>query len=107
VGIARYGHATIPMDDALVAVSLDFSGRPYIVWNLELASPKLGDMEADAFREFFFALAVNAKMNLHVNCAYGINSHHIIEAAFKATARALAQAAAITGDSLPSTKGLL
>ncbi len=108
-GIHRYGHATIPMDETLAAVTLDLSGRAAFVFNVQFTGPLIGNFATELIEEFFKSLAHAGRMNLHINLAYGTNNHHIAEAIFKAFARALRQAVAIdprqTG--VPSTKGLL
>ncbi len=109
-GIRRYGHAYVPMDEALVRVALDLSNRPYLIWHVELPAQKLGTMDTELFREWFQAFAQHAGATLHVECLYGTNTHHIIEACFKALARALRTAAEIDprrSDAVPSTKGSL
>lgn len=109
-GIRRYGHAYVPMDEALVRVALDLSNRPYLVWHVELPAQKLGAMDTELFREWFQAFAQHAGATLHVECLYGTNTHHIVEACFKALARALRTAAEIDprrSDAVPSTKGSL
>ncbi|MGV3722405.1 MAG: imidazoleglycerol-phosphate dehydratase HisB [Actinomycetota bacterium] len=108
-GIVRYGTFTVPMDESLVMVSLDLSGRAYVVCKLDTARRKIGDFDAELVPEFFQALAGNALMNLHIHQFHGENGHHIVEATFKALGRALDAATRIdervTG--VPSTKGLL
>jgi imidazoleglycerol-phosphate dehydratase len=108
-GIVRYGTFTVPMDESLVMVSLDLSGRPYVVCNLDTRARKIGDFDAELAPEFFRAVTSNARMNLHIHQFYGDNGHHIVEAAFKAFARALDAATRVddrvTG--VPSTKGRL
>lgn len=109
-GIRRYGSCLLPMDDALVRAALDLSGRPFLVWNLEMSSPKIGTFDTELVREFFQALSTNGGITLHVDVLHGINSHHIAEAAFKAVARALRDALEIDprkADAVPSTKGAL
>ncbi|MCL2362872.1 MAG: imidazoleglycerol-phosphate dehydratase HisB [Defluviitaleaceae bacterium] len=106
-GIARYGTAWIPMDEALVQVVLDISGRGMLVYNAELPSPTVGGFETELVEEFFRALAHNAGITLHINVTYGRNTHHIVEAIFKALGCAMAQAMAITSKEIPSTKGVL
>jgi imidazoleglycerol-phosphate dehydratase len=88
-GIRRYGHATVPMDETLASVSVDLSGRPYLCYNVQLPKVKIGELDVELVREFFQAFTNSAGLNLHVNLAYGDNVHHIIEACFKAFARAL------------------
>ncbi|NKB28787.1 MAG: imidazoleglycerol-phosphate dehydratase HisB [Rhodobacteraceae bacterium] len=109
-GITRYGECSLPMDDALVRVALDLSGRSYLVWNVEFPTAKIGDFDTELVREFFQALTSNAGLTLHVDLAHGLNSHHIAEAAFKAVAHALRQAVAVDErkqGEIPSTKGAL
>lgn len=109
-GIRRYGHAYVPMDEALVRVALDLSNRPYLVWHVELPAQRLGAMDTELFREWFQAFAQHAGATLHVECLYGTNTHHIVEACFKALARALRAAVEIDprrSDAVPSTKGSL
>ena len=109
-GIRRYGSFHLAMDDALVRVALDLSGRPYLCWNLPFAAPKIGSFDTELVREFFQAVSVHAGITLHVDLIRGENAHHIAEAAFKALARALREA--VEPDPrmegrLPSTKGAL
>ena len=109
-GIVRYGCATIPMDETLSRVTIDISGRPYLVWRVEFSRAKLGDMDTELFKEWFQAFAQAAGMTVHVENLYGENNHHIVESCFKALARALKQAVAIdpcSADAVPSTKGTL
>jgi imidazoleglycerol-phosphate dehydratase len=109
-GITRYGTAYIPMDETLSRVSLDFSGRPYLIWNVKFTRDKIGDMDTELFKEWFGAFAGHAGITLHVENLYGENSHHIIESCFKGLARALRQAIEIDprkADEVPSTKGSL
>jgi len=109
-GITRFGHALVPMDEALAEAVVDISGRPFLVWNVAFERPKIGEMDTELFEEFFRALATNAAVTLHVNQRAGRNAHHVAEACFKATARALRMAAAIdprAADAIPSTKGAL
>ena len=109
-GIKRYAHSYIPMDETLSRVSLDISNRPYLVWNVKLKVEKLGEMDTELFKEWFQAFSQSAGITLHIENIYGDNSHHIIESCFKGLARALRLALekdARTGDSLPSTKGIL
>src|SRR5579859_6043647 len=88
-GITRFGHALIPMDETLVEAVVDISGRPFLVWNVEFLRPKIGEMDTELFEEFFRAFAFNAMVTLHINQRAGHNAHHVAEACFKATARAL------------------
>ena len=109
-GIRRYGAFHLAMDDALVRAALDLSGRPFLVWNLDFPSAKIGGFDTELVREFFQALSTHGGITLHVDRLHGINSHHIAEAAFKAVARALREA--VEPDPrmagvLPSTKGAL
>jgi imidazoleglycerol-phosphate dehydratase len=109
-GISRFGHALVPMDEALAEAVVDVSGRPFLVWNVGFERPKIGEMDTELFEEFFRALATNAGITLHVNQRAGRNAHHVAEACFKATARALRAAVAIdprAADAIPSTKGAL
>lgn len=109
-GIRRYGACLLPMDDALVRAALDLSGRPYLVWNLDLPTPKIGTFDCELVREFFQAFATHGGITLHVDALHGFNSHHIAEAAFKAVARALRDAIETDprkSDAIPSTKGTL
>ena len=109
-GIRRFGHALVPMDEALAEVAVDLSGRPFIAWDVAFAQPKIGDMDTELFEEFFRALAFNAMVTLHVTRKTGRNAHHIAEACFKAAARAMRAATELdprVGDAIPSTKGAL
>ena len=109
-GIRRYGACLLPMDEALVRAALDLPGRPFLVWSLDLPTPKIGSFDTELVREFFTAFAMNSGMTLHVEKLAGENSHHIAEAAFKAVARALRDALETDprkGDAIPSTKGVL
>ena len=108
-GIRRYGAMTVPMDETLVTTALDLSGRAVCVWNVEIPPELLGTFNTPLAEEFWRAVAGSGLMNLHVLCHYGRNSHHIIEAVFKATARALRQAVELDprGVGVPSTKGVL
>jgi imidazoleglycerol-phosphate dehydratase len=109
-GIVRYGTAFVPMDEALIAASVDISGRPFLVFNVPVARTRVSNFDLDMLQEFFRALAFNAEITLHVTMHYGHNLHHITEAVFKAVGRALAEASRINpriADALPSTKGRL
>ncbi|MGD9865144.1 MAG: imidazoleglycerol-phosphate dehydratase HisB [Pseudodonghicola sp.] len=109
-GIRRYGECHLPMDDAQVRCALDLSGRPYLVWNVVLPTPKIGTFDTELVREFFQALSTHGGITLHVDQLHGFNSHHIAEAAFKAVARALRMAVETDprkADAIPSTKGAL
>jgi imidazoleglycerol-phosphate dehydratase len=108
-GIRRYGSATLPMDETLVTAAVDLSGRPLCVWNVELPPEMLGTFNAPLAEEFWRGASSSGAFTLHVLCHYGRNSHHLVEAVFKATARALRQA--VEADprmpGVPSTKGVL
>ncbi|MFP6626924.1 MAG: imidazoleglycerol-phosphate dehydratase HisB [Deltaproteobacteria bacterium] len=108
-GIVRFGHAEVPLDEALVAVTVDLSGRPFLVYNLKVRHHRVGNFEIELVNDFMQALMNGAGMNLHINKRYGRNPHHIVEAAFKALARALAMAVAVDPrvKGVPSTKGTL
>lgn len=109
-GIRRYGACLLPMDDALVRVALDLSGRPYLVWRLDLPAERIGAFQTELLREFFQALASHGGITLHVEALAGLNAHHMAEAAFKALARALREAVEPDprrAGALPSTKGTL
>ena len=108
-GIVRYGYQILPMDESLVMCALDLCGRPYLVCDLTLDREKVGDLETEMVREFFYAVSYGAAMNLHIRQMSGANNHHIIEAAFKAFARALDAACAMDPrvSGVLSTKGAL
>jgi imidazoleglycerol-phosphate dehydratase len=108
-GIARYGSATVPMDEARASCAIDISGRPFTLFEADLPAGSTGGFEHELTEEFFRALANAAKLTLHLRVEAGTNAHHMIEAAFKAFARALREAAAIdpTETGVPSTKGTL
>jgi imidazoleglycerol-phosphate dehydratase len=109
-GITRFGHALLPMDEALVEAAVDVSGRPYLAWSVGFERPKIGEMDTELFEEFFRAFAMNALVTLHVTQKAGRNAHHVAEAAFKAVARALRMAIAAderAAGAIPSTKGAL
>ena len=109
-GIRRYGACLLPMDDALVRTALDLSARPFLIWNVDLPTPKIGTFDTELVREFFQALSTHGGITLHVDALHGINSHHIAEAAFKSVARALREAVETDprkSDAIPSTKGAL
>ncbi len=109
-GIARFGHAMVPMDEALAEAAIDISGRPFLAWSVTFAQPKVGEMDTELFEEFFRAFASNALITLHVTQKAGTNTHHVAEACFKALARALRMAVAPdprVGNAIPSTKGAL
>ena len=109
-GINRFGSCLLPMDDALVRAALDISARPFLVFNLDMPTQKIGNFDTELVREFFQALSTHAGLTLHIDQLHGLNSHHIAEAAFKSVARALRQAVEIDprmSQALPSTKGAL
>jgi imidazoleglycerol-phosphate dehydratase len=109
-GIARFGHALVPMDEALAEAAVDISGRAHLAWGVDFARQTLGTMDTQLFEEFFRAFAGNALITLHVARRAGTNAHHVAEAAFKATARALRMAVALDPrleNAIPSTKGAL
>jgi imidazoleglycerol-phosphate dehydratase len=108
-GIRRYGSATVPMDETLVTAAVDLSGRPFFVWNAEIPPEVLGTFNAPLAEEFWRAVSSSGAFNLHVICHHGRNTHHLIEAIFKATARALRQAVEMDPrmSGVPSTKGVL
>jgi len=108
-GLARYGHAVVPLDEALVEAVVDLSGRPHLTFNARLPSGKkfIGGYDVDLTQDFFQALVNHARICVHVNVRYGRNLHHVVEAAFKAVARALRAACLREGTALPSTKGVL
>jgi imidazoleglycerol-phosphate dehydratase len=108
-GIRRYGQATVPMDETLAAVAVDFSGRPYLVYHVNLPKVKIGEFDVELAREFFQAFVNHAGLNLHINVMYGDNVHHIVEACFKAFARAVDTATQFDPrvEGVMSTKGML
>jgi imidazoleglycerol-phosphate dehydratase len=108
-GINRYGSALVPMDESLCSVSIDVSGRPYLVFNADFGSRKIKDFDPILFLEFFKSFTDHSGITLHINLNYGKNNHHKIEAIFKAFARALAQAVSLNKQvkGVPSTKGAL
>ena len=109
-GIRRYGHALLPMDEALAEAAVDISGRPFLAWSVPFARDKIGEMDTELFEEFFRALAFNAGITLHLTLKAGTNAHHVAEACFKAVARSLRMAVETdprAPESIPSTKGVL
>ncbi|UXN65353.1 imidazoleglycerol-phosphate dehydratase HisB [Phyllobacterium sp. A18/5-2] len=109
-GINRYASLDLAMDETLTRAALDVSGRPFLIWQVEFSSPKIGTFDTELVREFFQALAQNAGITLHVSTLYGANNHHIAETCFKAVARALRSAIETDPrqkDAIPSTKGTL
>ena len=108
-GIRRYGHFVLPMDETLVTCAVDLSGRPYFAWNAPMPSPRVGAFDSELVEEFWHAVSVHGRMNLHVLLHYGRNTHHISEAIFKGLARALRMASERDArvEGVPSTKGAL
>ncbi len=106
-GIERYGHAVVPMDEARASAVIDLSGRPFTAFEAAIAPVRIGDFDADLAEEFLRAVASSAKLTLHVRLEAGTNTHHVVEALFKAFARALRAAVAETSGGVPSTKGVL
>jgi imidazoleglycerol-phosphate dehydratase len=109
-GIVRYGQRYIPMDETLSRVTIDISGRPYLIWKVDFKRDKLGDMDTELFKEWFQAFAFSLGATLHVENLYGENNHHIVESCFKGLARALREAIMIDARAaavIPSTKGTI
>lgn len=108
-GIRRFGWASIPLDETLAQVTVDLSGRPYLVYRVDLPQRRIKTLDLGLFEDFFQAFTTHAALNLHVNVLYGRNPHHIMEAVFKALAKALDQATGLDGrvSGVPSTKGTL
>lgn len=109
-GIKRYGNMILPMDETLILASLDISGRAFLKYDLEIPTEKVGEMDTELIEEFFISFVRNADITLHIKQLDGTNSHHIIEGAFKAVARAIREAVSIdenAKDEIPSSKGLL
>lgn len=106
-GVGRYGHSSVPMEETLADVSVDLSGRPNCIYNVEYRTDKIGDFDVECIEEMLRSFSNNGKFNLHVNVPYGTNSHHIAEAIFKGLGQALAAAVKIVGTDVPSTKGQL
>ena len=108
VGIKRYAHRIIPMDETLTRVAIDVSNRPYLIWKVKLKVEKLGEMDTELFKEWFQAFSQSAGVTLHIENIYGDNSHHKVESCYKGLARSLKDALAIDKrikNSIPSTKG--
>jgi len=108
-GIRRYGHFTLPMDEVLVTVAVDFCGRPYLAYDVEFKNPRIGNFDTELVHEFWQGFSASAVCNLHLLLHYGTNGHHIAEALFKATARAVRMAVELDPrqQGVPSTKGVL
>jgi imidazoleglycerol-phosphate dehydratase len=108
-GLVRFAHSYYPMDESLVRVVADLSGRPYLVYRVKVKRERAGEMDSDLVEEFWKAVVTNARMNLHIELLYGRNTHHIFEAVFKAAARALCLATRKDSrvQGVPSTKGVL
>jgi imidazoleglycerol-phosphate dehydratase len=109
-GIGRYGSAYSPMDETLVRVALDISGRPYLVWKAAFSQPRLGEMDTELFEHWFHSIAQAVGITLHIELLYGQNNHHIVEGIFKGFARAMRQAVELDPrkqGAIPSTKGVL
>jgi imidazoleglycerol-phosphate dehydratase len=108
-GLVRFAHAYFPMDETLVRVAADLSGRPYLVYRVKVERERVGEMDSDLVEEFWKALVTHARMNLHIELLYGRNTHHIFEAVFKAAARAICLATRTDSriEGVPSTKGVL
>ena len=109
-GVRRFGHAVVPMDEALVEAAVDLSGRPFLAWDVRFQRDTIGTMDTELFEEFFRAFAFNALLTLHVTQKAGRNEHHVAEGCFKAVARALRAAVEPdprAGNAIPSTKGSL
>ena len=109
-GIHRFASVLLPMDDALIQIAIDFSGRPYLFWDVNFPTSKVGNFDTELFSEFFRSFTMNACINLHIKLVHGINSHHIGEAIFKGVAQSLKNALSIDprkSKIIPSTKGSL
>ena len=106
-GINRYGNSSVPMEDSLANVSIDLSGRPSCVYNVQYRTDKIGDFDVQCLEEMLRSFSNAGRFNLHINVPYGTNSHHIAEAVFKALGQALGSAVKIVGKDIPSTKGTL
>lgn len=109
-GITRFGHALVPMDEALAEAAVDISGRAHLAWSVPIGREQLGAMDTQLFEEFFRAFTGNARLTLHLTSRAGTNAHHVAESSFKAAARALRMAVALDAramDAIPSTKGAL
>ena len=106
-GIARYGHSSVPMEETIANISVDLSGRPSCVYNVDYRTDKIGDFDVQCLEEMLRSFSNTGKFNLHINVPYGTNSHHIAEAIFKGLGQALGAAVKIIGTDIPSTKGTL
>ncbi len=108
-GLRRYGHCILPMDETLATVAVDLGGRPFWAWNVAMPTPRVGDFDSELAADFWQAVATHGRMNYHAIVHYGRNTHHVIEAVFKASARALRSACEIDPrvQGVPSTKGTL
>ncbi len=106
-GIARFGDSVVPMEDAKAQATVDLSGRPFLVYRVKYNTQKIGDFDVECVEEFLRAFSTAGKFNLHIEVPYGLNSHHIAEAIFKALGQAMAAAVKIVGTDIPSTKGVL
>ena len=108
-GIVRFAHSYFPMDETLVRVAVDLSGRPYLVYKVEVSRERIGALDAELIEEFWKAFVTHARLNVHIELLYGRNTHHIFEAVFKAAARALSIATRVDPrmQGVPSTKGVL
>ena len=109
-GINRFGHFLAPLDEALIQITLDCSGRPHLSYNLKIQSSKIGSYDTELVREFFIAFVNNSGITLHINQLQGVNAHHIVEASFKAFSRAMRMATEIDkrrSETIPSSKGML
>lgn len=108
-GLARFAHAYFPMDEALVRVAVDLSGRPFLVYNVKVQRERVGELDSELIEEFWRAVVAHGRLNLHIELLYGRNTHHIFEALFKAAARAFSLATRIDSrvEGVPSTKGVI
>jgi imidazoleglycerol-phosphate dehydratase len=106
-GIARFGDSVVPMEDAKAQATVDLSGRPYLVYRAKYNTQKIGDFDVECVEEFLRAFSTAGQFNLHIDVPYGVNSHHIAEAIFKALGQSLASAVKVIGGDIPSTKGIL
>lgn len=106
-GIARFGDSVVPMEDAKAQATVDLSGRPYLVYRAKYNTQKIGEFDVECVEEFLRAFSTAGQFNLHIDVPYGVNSHHIAEAIFKALGQSLATAVKVIGGDIPSTKGIL